>query len=511
VNPCRIWIGETDVTPWVIREDWPEWLETEMKGPGFFDWSVKSFEFRLYHGCPVAPTTGLRVRLLLSGVERFVGSVDEVRDAFTKTPLVACQPTAVLLKDVMSGTPGVDPATGALHYLLTLRDATVAEAVAAVVERYNANRDPRFYPADDWVVDVRGSNEDPVPIHAPHGIRGPRGDQIFFEPEIRPFPVSGLDEAYLAEYIPTVDWLQARLDPSTGEMLIGCLHPSWVVEQGHWVPRSRYHVARCPIDGIPDSETIPFTEYINDAYPATPSSWWRNYPLAHNTTVRLNSERVLHYTKTTLGLNPEVYLPFMAVVASIDHPSGTWTVVHQPADLNASFIGQFFLVWWGNPLVQRIGGRWENRPMAELIKIFAMVSGRWLRITNTTITMIPREQSDGFAVLPDPGLAIERDRQRRFVGVERPSIQLRDPDPESYGLDFSAPKLAALQYHYAERFTGDTVTTEAEFPIETLPSAMRLLAGAISPDEPAEGQQVMALDFSTDGKRWRYRSVREGA
>ena len=66
MNPVRVWLDGIDVTSAVPRKDaggsdlFPEWIETSVKGAGFFDLQVKPFEFSLLSDHAFTPTVGMR-------------------------------------------------------------------------------------------------------------------------------------------------------------------------------------------------------------------------------------------------------------------------------------------------------------------------------------------------------------------------------------------------------------------------------------------------------------------
>jgi len=501
VSYCRVILDNEDVTKFVVTEDWPEWIESSVKGPGFFEWRLKSFEFRLHESCPTAPVSGLPVRVLVGDTERFTGYIDEGQDAFSKVPLLVCQPLAVLLKEVRAGRVGVDQRTQSECWKLELDGATVQEACEAVVENFDENRDSRM-PAVGWSAVVLGDTSDPAGIMAPHGLTGPEAGTNYYEPQVQ----QGWGGEPLSSLVPLTMWSQVRI--VNGLPTLGVLYMMWRIggAYGEW-PGTMYYgfrVARFPASGPVDAPVpvayAPGASYENfNGYSLLE---WEAFPLAESSSSLVSDSTAIAYAQQASGLG-EGGGAGMRVLAAYDTADGAWLFV--------AYGLRVYATWWGNPLVQRITGRWQNESMMDLLKLFAQVSGRWLKADGSVLTLLPRASDSGEVQMPAAGQAIDRDRQRRWQTPGRLNIESLNPDdPGSWGIEFGPGRLAALQYWYVDGFSGESVETTATYPMVVKPAGVQLLAGAVEDGEPGQKGLVVELDWSTDGRLWRYRSIREG-
>jgi hypothetical protein len=481
----RIWLDEVEITSWVLAKDHsagksqgealPEWVESSVKGAGFFDWQVKDFAFRLLPGGPVTPQIGQAVRVLIAGTERFSGVVDGIEDATSRTPRLVCQPPAVTLKDTMAGRAGHDARGHARHWFEIQRPGLrIEDACLAVLADYNENRDPRLPPVGAWTVTVGGSVEDPVPIYEPHGLTGPGEGQNSYTPLIISDPGG----------VPPHLWVGVRL-AEDGHLLVGTLN-----SVGDY-----YRVAGFRADGPPDNNIIPYASSL-------PPAMWNALAAAPTISSRLTEETLVAYAREVGDLADDVP---MSVEGVVDFPDGTWAVVR--ATTSESLIGHhLFVTWWGDPRVQAVSGRWANTSMIDLLKLFAMVSGRWLRIVGTEVTLTPRVGGATFVTLPSSNLALEFE-QKSGTASPGGSIQvdtLDRSDREDTGLDYGVGRVAALQSYYVDRFAGVSTETRGEWLVDDAPAGLQLLA------EDASLGILTELDYSTDGRRFRVLALQEG-
>jgi len=526
VSRVTIMLAEQDVTAYVVTEDFPEWVETSVKGPGFFDWQVQPFTFRLHESCPVVPTYGQACRVQIDGVERFTGVVDGIKDAFSKVPELTIQPPAVTLKDVLAGTPGVDPATNEERYLfeIPMPGLGIQDAIESVLVRYEANKDDRVASVDSWQVEVLGDETDFLGIRAPHGLTGPSAgsapaDTFYADTRWRMrFPFQATDEAGVTYWHDGVK----RLVLSAG-------YPSWPVGTlrvyrrivdgvlfiAEWVPvvvnltattmaldsTQTWRVAQLSPEGEADN-TAPWSGYLSGH--STAMYIPAGYEVAQNLSPSIDGLTAVHYLRYMLSVDEAEIL---GLVASEDTDDGTWTVVYRQVPIAAphNVEARFYVTWWGNPVQQTVSGRWKNVSMIDLIKLFAMVSGRWLKVEGNALTLTPRLSGLGEVLLPDLGQALESDQQSEFSspsGEVRVEIIDRD-DPQSTGLDYTAGQVAALTYIYVDLFAGVSVETDATWPASLMPAGLELLS------DTTYGQ-VVELDWSVDGQRIRVKCVQEG-
>jgi len=490
VSRWRIYLGGTDVTAYVVTDDLPEWVETSVKGPGFFDWQVKPFTFRLHQSCPIAPEYGLPVAVAINGVERFTGVVDGVKDAFSKVPEITTQPPAVTLKDVMAGALGVG-SNGQAQHVFEIRpqdELGIAEAIQAVLERYNQNKDPRLPTVSSWTVDVQGGTDDPVDFYSPHGLTGPQAGENHYQAS--GFVYEGNPNIPQQDIsVPIAEYVQTRMD-TNGDLLLGVFDVIWQVQLDPLlaIPLEAYRFARLRPGGPPSTNVISLGDRVSLAY-------WRSLPLAPRESSRLSESALTDYVRQTSGMGDA---PSLSVEGVADMATGTWAVVDGPGST-------LYATWWGDPLVQTISGKWANATMIDLIKQIALVSGRWLRVEGTTITLVPRDLGLDYLTLPDLDLAMESDQQQEYAspGGEIRVEVIDRSDPESWGMDYGLGKVAALTWWYVSRFTGLLVETEAVWPLSLAPDGLQLLSGT-------DYGQVNELDFSLDGQRFRVKTMQEG-
>jgi hypothetical protein len=530
---ARIWLDEVEITSWVLAKDrsagksqgetLPEWVESSVKGAGFFDWQVKDFAFRLLPGGPVTPQIGQAVRVLIAGTERFSGVVDGIEDATSRTPRLVCQPPAVTLKDTMAGTPGVNPLTNEERFYFEIpRNGalSIQAAAEAVLARYNANKDDRL-PSRDWRVVVQGDETDFLLIHSPFSLTGPvagsaLADTFYADTRWRQYyadfgAYGGL--MTLADDTPLPQRLKVLRHVATGRMVIAEWHPNtWEPQDNDTdlAPSQNWWLATLGASGEEDNAcgyaggSVPDYETGGLYAPHVPPGYelvgWESEVISQETAVR--------YVRRLVGINDDEIL---AGHASIDFPTGTWAVVYRAVPLgypagNPQVETRFYVVWWGNPTVQRVSGRWANQSMVALLKLFAMVSGRWLRFVGDEVSFIPRGAGAGFMTLPPEDNALSLEQK---VGTSSPAgsidIEVLDrSSAESMGLDYTAGRVSALQYAYVDRFAGVSTETRGEWLVDDAPAGLQLLA------EDASLGILTELDYSTDGRRFRVLALQEG-
>lgn len=524
-----ITLDGVDVTAYVVTEDLPEWVETTVKGAGFFDWEVKPFSFRLHQNCPQQPRYGQPAAVAINGVERFSGVVDGIREAFSKTPELTVAPPAVTLKDVMAGFPGVDPQTNAERFLFEIpADAPlgIQDAILLALSRYNENKDDRLAAISEWTVDVQGSAEDWLGLRFPHGLTGPEDG-------------SAPANTFFADTEWRIRFPRMTLPDENGETfwVDGANRRLIFYEGGPQMPSLNLRVFRRVDDGaLFLAQWQPLTRAVDTAtVTLEPDQYWRLAPLGANgeadnaapwgplVTANYQDEYVpdgytmpgadssyiepataVAYVRGYLGINED---EFLVCHASQDTAAGTWAMVIRwvPIPAPHEIETRLYVVWYGNPLTQTVSGVWHNQPMIDLVKLFAMVSGRWLKVEGTHITLAPRLGDVGAVDLPDLSLAIEKDQWREYQNpAGELAIEVIDRDTEgSTGLDFTAGRVSALSFAYLDLLSGEVIGTEGVWPVGLEPEGLQLLAGS-------QHGQVNGISWAMDGRRFRVETMQEG-
>lgn len=168
------------------------------------------------------------------------------------------------------------------------------------------------------------------------------------------------------------------------------------------------------------------------------------------------------------------------------------------------------MIWWGDPRQQTVRGVWYNKTMADLVKLFALVSGRWLRFDGQTVTLPLRSSDLGGITLPASDMALEYDQQDTQQTPPDFQVQVQseasdsNPDPEGLA-GWTESRTVALNWWYNDRFAGVLRTTEAEYLTGEMPSGLQLLARADGVGH------VVGIDYHTDGNTVRVRMIEEAA
>ena len=498
----RVWLDGVDVTYWVVTRDLPEWLETSVKGPGWFEWRVSSFAFRLHDRAPVTLAIGM-VCVVSVGAATLSGQIGKLEDTYTHVPRITVDPPALALKEVMAGSQGFAE-DGRLRWVFELSGATLQEAAEQLLSTYNTER-PAGYPARSWSVRVLGDPENPVQGLGPHELTGPDDDRIGYGVGL----LASINSTWEGDFTFTAeDVIQLRTDENGVHMAV----PYYAGTRDGQEMRLRvvtFPPAGPPSDNVLRGETYPQTVHHN--WVMSPDAAFllfrQNGTEAGISTNRVDLERALSWVESQAGAEAADSTE-LDVVAIVDFEHGSWAFVRAITYDDQGTWVHMYAAWWSDPLVQLLRGRWANKSMAELLQVYALVTGHMLKFDESTVVFVPRTDGEVTVIDPDPALALKPIADC-IETVAPPEVNLETQDPEEdednrWGLDYGAGDVVALNWWYVDRFGGPVPVRDAEFPIALLPENARLLA--------ASGAGTWTeLDFSTDGERFRYHTIREGA
>lgn len=475
----RLWLSDREVSEDVVALDFPEWLETSMKGPGFFQWEVKPFSFRVHERCPVAPAVGLPGEVKIGGASRLRGMVSQVADAYSKTPEVTLLPYGGLLKDVPLGRVEPDD-QGRLRWVFEVAPGTTIQAALEAALAGWAENKPLHFPAVDWTVEVTGDPADPVGVHAPHGIT---------EGEFQGFPSDPRRDWTLAGVEPPAAFYGLRqdgLDALLGMRVLTEAGGNYTTNWNVW----RFRPGQFE-NGDPEAVGL----MSDAAFSAYDSLLGQESAAVDGDVVRTVAARLLNVPIDRVGF-----------IGALDTGSGAWTFVRKSPNSDSEPTW-CYAIWWADPSVQTIGGRWINWALADFVKLCALVSLRWLKIDGSDLVLPLRTGFIAERALPASGLALEMDQQDEQVTMPGFDVQLQDPDSDDpHGLaGYTDGQVSALNWLYSDSFSGIHRTTDATWPRALLPAGLTMLDR-----DPGYGT-VTGIDWSTDGKRFRVKTVQEGA
>jgi len=482
----------------MIDTDFPEWLETSVKGTGFFEWEVRAFKLRLID---VTPAVGQQVSVAIDGTQRLLGTVTAVEDKYSDTPMIECMPFGGVLKDVKAGAEEADEA-GRLRWVFELEEETgIQAALEAVLARFNLNK-PVHIAGAAWTVSVPGSQADVLGVFAPYGLTrfDERGTDTL-NPSIRSSTVQQFVDLGLP--VPTrAAMIELRSD--TRGVFIGARRAR-ILLGGEYTPFEAIAAFRLPDTGPGAENTVietPFRPGSTDLVGY--EEGWDTMDLLNGAeSAAVAPGRAVSYVQRMTGLSN------LEHVASIDRTDGVWSIVRRPwASLDDNTYG--YAVWWGDPRTQTVSGRWYNKSMADLVKLFTLVSGRWLRFDGTALSLPLRDSDLGSITLPDDGLALDYEQQDRQQTPPEASIQIQPANAEAgsepEGLaGWNESRVVALNWYYNDRFSGILRTTDAEYIAAEVPAGTNLLAHAVGVGH------IIGKDYSTDGLRIRLRMIEEAA
>jgi len=479
-----VFLADTDITSYVITDQWPEWVETSVKGKGLFEWQSQSFSFLMHISSPVTEERGQTVKIEVDGTERFYGFVDEVVDEWSDTPEIVAQPLSVALKDVMAGGTTTDDASGTTTHVFELNNATLSEALTSLFSWYNINRPDTVPEVSSWTIDVQDENEVPEGMYYPYGlIQFGNIDYTWVNLYEYPDPI-------LQSFVETdeSDWLGCKMDGDT--LLIGVFTPDYADYEGgeQQDAEELFVVSSCPADG---------PSYYNRLQSfgiETPATWLARTD-APTSSDRISEAEILSYHRANAQL--DAWTP-VTILAAYDVERGTWVVVKANNRVYAS--------WWGNPTLQTFTGRWSEESLASMVSLFAIVSGRLIHVENETVTAIPRWTTTATQItLPDTTSALSYSMSRE--GQDPAEIQIEQLDildPASFGMKIRSGVINALKLWYSEQVGGDVVETEGEWAVTEWPTGLQMLA-------TTNTGVVTGLDYATDGKRFRVKTIEESA
>ena len=519
----RVWLDGVDVTYWVVTKNLPEWLETSVKGPGWFEWRVSSFDFRLHDSAPVTPAIGLAC-VISVGAATLSGQIGKLEDISTHVPRITVDPPALALKEVMAGSQEFTE-EGRLRWLFELSGVTLQEAAEQLLSTYNEER-PSAYPMRNWTVQVLGDPENPVQGLGPHELTGPTGEDAGYESAVLQDVMNVTGNLLLTYHLLYDGVLIGQLFPDFAPGNITHVHQLATVRLVNGQITGAIWKTATPVGGHQSLLAQPVFSHsgppADNIVPATPggqpeedtvyAARWQEY-VTQGQDLQPTSERVeddlatAWVRKQTHGTSTDFEL-----LGYVDCENGTWAF-HRAFEVRwqsqtYGMQAHLYATWWSDPLVQLIRGRWANKSMAALLQIFALITGHMLKFDESTVVFVPRTDGEVNVIDPDPGKALKPVEDRiETTSPPDVSVETQDPDAEAedrWGLDYSAGDVVALSWWYTYRFGGPVPVRDAEFPIALLPENARLLA--------ASGAGTWTeLDFSTDGKRFRYHTIREGA
>lgn len=476
----RIWLHSQEITSNLIGQDFSEYLETSVKGTGFFEWEVKALRFR---AIDVSPSIGQQVRVTIDGQQELLGTVSAIEDAYTNTPLIEALPFGGVLKDVKAGVEESDDA-GRLRWVFELaEDTSIQTALETLLARFNANK-PVHIAGATWTVSVPGSQADILGVFAPYGLTTRTGESGTGYPGSSP-------AQYLAAGLPAPGYsVSVQVRDTGSELRLGL---RVLGEDTGGSPLSTVAYYSLPYAGPPANNRI------TQGGTMSPAAWEALTLLNGSTSADVAAGQVIAYVNRLTGYTD------LEFVTAIQQTTGVWTVVKR-RDQDQRPIA--FLVWWGDPRTQTIRGRWYNKSMADLVKLFTLVSGRWLKFDGTAITLPLRDSDVGEVSLPDPGLALSYDQQD--VQQSTPEAQIVAQPNTGENLDeaeglggWTDSRTTALNWYYNDRFSGVLRTTTAEYIADELPAGLQLLSRV-----PGVGH-VVGRDITMDGFRVRLKMIQE--
>jgi len=137
-----------DITPYVLQDDFPEFLERTVKGRGYFDYEVQPFTFRILKG-KYAPAIGEKILIYKDSTLKINGYIDSVNDVDNPAPEYTVFPTWLQLKDVMVGDK-IEKSNGETEYSFKTESLTIIEKlVGAVVRSLNGRSDIEIKVTDE--------------------------------------------------------------------------------------------------------------------------------------------------------------------------------------------------------------------------------------------------------------------------------------------------------------------------------------------------------------------------
>ncbi len=443
----RVWLDGVDVTYWVVTKDLPEWLETSVKGAGWFEWRVSSFDFRLHDSAPVTPVVGMAC---VVSTKRFTlsGQIGKLEDVSTHVPRITVDPPALALKEVMAGSQefGED---GRLRWVFDLGrfGGPLSTVAMHLLSTYNEER-PTNYPALEWSVQVLGDPENPVQGLGPHELTPPQEGLLGYlsngATSTLPIPYYDRDAPqlkYHGDLIPRMypEWDYAPYNERLNALCIARRYYDGrlvISVQRRFETPSRWLVQywALPENGLPENgiaEAL-FTEELEgiEAY-----SQWNSY-IGCSTELPMESERVpdsiaLGWVKRQVGGEVTDY----EIIGFHDAPQGTWAFVRSfraAANSTPPLAASVFATWWSDPLVQIIKGRWANKSMADLLQVFALVTGHMLKFEGSTVVFVPRADGEISVADPDPRFALKPvENSVETVSPPEVSVETQDPDADA--------------------------------------------------------------------------------
>lgn len=501
MSAYRIWVNSQEVSGVVVREDLPEYLETSVKGPGFFEFRMEPFTFRMQAIPEIAgvldamPQIGQSCRITIDDEVWLDGVISDITDAYTSTPEVEAVPFGAALSDVKAGQQKTG-SDGRLRWEFEIpTGSSVQDAAELLLSRFNDNK-PANMAGVDWDVSVVGDTTEFLDEYVAYGltqnVKAGEVGNYFASHALGAWEQHGLTPPDESERV------EIRRPAAGNLTYLGARRVMFSGVGGGWA--ERVSVWAFNDAGVTGQNAAGWLGYF------TPEQWRgevAGFPtdfgsIVANTSAHVTELQAELYT----GDEEQAGNAFVDCFARYDAPDGTWTWCRLTDEEGRVLV---YAVWWANPIEQYIQGRFFNRSMGEMLQIMALITGRWIKITGSTVTLIARRSQANIVTLPDEGLAIEYEQQKKQVtppGVNVP-IWYGGTD-EGLSGGWTPSQVAALNRWYNDGFAGIETQTESVYLSGELPSTLQLLS------KEADLGTVIGLDRSLNGKKTRLRLIAEG-
>ena len=474
------WNG-VPITKYVIKNDFPEYIEQSIKGEGHFNFEVKPISFKYLKNDNVNIKRDDEIKIQLQGQPVFIGFVDQIEDEDTDTPEITVYPASLKLKDITIGDEkGLEDEK---YQVFEVQNMHFRDIIKAVLNRVNNSIKWRFKADENTIPDqnqmskkkffgnILKKREKGGLLNLLINILGLEnyqfrkdGDKYYFvEPDAGIFWKTWWKKASWVNF-------NIKIPPNTINLGVTKIKAgswiNWTIQIPPFdfnIPTigAKYHVYRCLSGGIEKVSTKEF-------FPLWPFLDFKiNLPgnkISPKSSSNISEGKIENFLDSK-GYK-DVDLKYMFDLDS----QNTYCIVEAHKKYN-DFWGNELLLSFETPFDYIYSGKWKNSKAIDIIRDIAIVTNRYFFIDeNLYLWLIPRSWKKNIVQISRKNI-LEWKTRRYYEKIDSILLEKYEEDDGieySFGLKLRQSEYDAIQNFYKEAISGEII--ERTFKILDPPS-----------------------------------------